>query len=150
MRFYISILVIFLALVVFMYFSASYQLGRDAQRELNKGNYEAAYEIATQALEEDPYNRSAFATANQAKQRLNIQNFLRSAKESQQEAFGVLKDGSITPEEYLRLGWMVEELSRNYRALLILNQPNAQEDKELKQYETWFLELKNRLDSVKK
>ena len=62
----------------------------------------------------------------------------------------LLKDGSITPEEYLRLGWMVEEFSRNYRALLILNQPNAQEDKELKQYETWFLELKNRLDSVKK
>ena len=150
MRFYIGILVVFLALVVYVYFSLSYQLGREAQREFNRGNYQSAYEFATQALEEDPYNRSAFGIANQAKQRLNIQNFLNNAKESQQEAFRILKDGSLTPEEYLRLVWMVEEFSRKMRALLILNQPNAQEDKELKQYEMWFLELKTRLDSVKK
>ena len=136
-------------LVGIVYFSTSYQLGRDAEKELEKGNFQEAHTLAMQALEEDPYNRLAFAVANQAKQRLNVQNFLKQSKENQQDAFNILKDGSLSPEEFLRLEWMVEEFNRSYRGLLILNQPNEKEKEQLEQYKLWFENLNQRLNEVK-
>ncbi|TLD82408.1 hypothetical protein LS70_007330 [Helicobacter sp. MIT 11-5569] len=149
MRFLGISIALICVLVGIVYFSTSYQLGRDAEKELEKGNFQEAHALAIQALEEDPYNRLAFAVANQAKQRLNIQNFLKQSKENQQDAFNILKDGSLSPEEFLRLEWMVEEFNRSYRGLLILNQPNEKEKEQLEQYKLWFENLNQRLNEVK-
>lgn len=149
MRFLGVVAVVLCVLIGIVYFSASYQLGREAKRLFDKGNYKDAHAIAMKALEKDPYNRSAFGIANQAKQRLNIQTFLQNTKESQEIAFKILKDGSLSPEEFLRLGWMVEEFQRNYRTLFIFNQPNPDEKERLEQYRQWFENLNQRLKEVK-
>ncbi|MBX7490766.1 hypothetical protein [Helicobacter turcicus] len=137
------------ALVGIVYFSSSYQLGREANRELEKGNFKEAHTLALEALKEDPYNRLAYGVENQSRQRLNIQKFLENSKENQENAFGILKDGSLSPEEFLRLEWMVEEFKRGYRALLILNQPNDKEKEQLERYSQWFESLSSRLEEVK-
>ena len=136
-------------LVGVVYFSPSYELGRESKKELERGNFQEAYTLAMQALKEDPYNRLAYSIENQSKQRLNIQKFLEDSKKNQESAFEVLRNGSLTAEEFLRLGWMVEEFQRGYRSLLILNQPNAQEKEQLEKYQQWFDVLKGRLGEVK-
>ena len=55
----------------------------------------------------------------------------------------------MTPDEFLRLQWIADEFLRNYRTLLILNQPNDREKDQLEQYKQWFESLKQRLEEVK-
>ncbi|MCI5969475.1 hypothetical protein [Helicobacter sp.] len=149
MRFLAVGIILLCVLVGIVFFSPSYKLGREANRELERGNFKEAHSLATQALQKDPYNRLAYGVESQAKQRLNIQKFLTDSKENQESAFKVLKDGSLSPEEFLRLEWMVEEFQRSYRMLFILNQPNDWEKEQLHQYKQWFDSLKKRLEEVK-
>ncbi|WDL74511.1 hypothetical protein IP360_06660 [Helicobacter winghamensis] len=136
-------------LIGIVFFSPSYQLGREANKELENGNFKEAHTLATQSLQKDPYNRLAYGVESQSRQRLNIQKFLEDSKENQKIAFGILKDGSLTPDEFLRLQWITDEFLRNYRTLLILNQPNDREKDQLEQYKQWFESLKQRLEEVK-
>lgn len=67
-----------LVLVVgYFYFSSSYTLSREAKKEFANENFEASYYLSMQALEADPYNRSALSISSQSKQRLKIQNFYK-------------------------------------------------------------------------
>lgn len=131
--------------VVYVYFSTSYRLGRKAQDALNKGAFKEAYTLATQALEEDPYNRLAFSVQNQAKQRKNIQEFLHITQENLNTAMQILEHIPLSAQEFLTLQWMVETFNKTYRNLLLLNQPNTQEKKQLQEYAQWFKQLEDRL-----
>ena len=149
MRFLGISVVLLGVLIGIVFFSPSYQLGREAEQELEKGNFKEAHTLAAQSLQKDPYNRLAYAVESQSRQRLNIQKFLEGSKKNQESAFEILKDGSLTTEEFLRLKWITEEFLRNHRTLLILNQPNHQEKEQLEQYKNWFESLKNRLEEIK-
>ncbi len=149
MRIIALIFIVFCVAVMSVYFSDSYRLGREANEAFEGGDYEGAYQLATQAMEKDPYNRFAYGISSQAKQRLNVQKFLNATKANYTEAFELLKSGVLSPREFLQLRWMVEEFNRNYRELLILNQPTAQENEQLEQYKKWFLQLEKRLNEVK-
>ena len=129
----------------YFYFSTSYNLSREAKREFNKGNFESSYQLATQALDIDPYNRSALSIFSQSKQRLNLQKFLQKTKHNYEQALGILKQGNLSPQEFLQLRWIVEEFERDYREVLILNNPNKAEEIQLQQYKDWFVQLQNRL-----
>lgn len=132
----------------YFYFSPSYSLSREAKREFAKGNFEVSYQLATQALEADPYNRSAFGISSQSKQRINIQNLLQNTKQNYEQALEILKQGSLSPQEFLQLRWIVEEFDRDYHAVLMLNNPNQEEEMQLQQYQDWFLQLQNRLEEA--
>lgn len=139
---------VLLLIAGYFYFSTSYSLSREAKREFTKGNFEESYHLSKQALEADPYNRSAFGVFSQSKQRLNIQNLLKRAEQNYEEAFKILKQGSLSPQEFLQLRWLVEEFDKDYQSILMLNNPNEVEKEQLKQYQEWFLQLENRLQEV--
>ncbi|WP_297814090.1 hypothetical protein [uncultured Helicobacter sp.] len=132
----------------YFYFSTSYHLSREAKKEFVKGNFETSYHLSAQALEADPYNRSALGIFSQAKQRLNIQNLLQKTKQNYELALEILKQGSLSPQEFLQLRWIVEEFDKDYRAVLMINNPNETEKIQLTQYQEWFLQLKNRLQEA--
>lgn len=149
MRFLGIGLAVLCVLVGFVYFSPSYQLGREAKEELERGNFEEAHQLAIEALDKDSYNRLAYSVENQSRQRLRIQEFLKKTKQDQESAFAILKDGTVTSEEVLRLQWLVDAFQTGYRALLILNQPNMQEKQQLEQYVQWYEDLEARLKAAK-
>ncbi|WP_273212188.1 hypothetical protein [Helicobacter rodentium] len=136
---------LFLLIVGYFYFSTSYSLSREAKKEFAKGNFEESYNLAEQALEVDPYNRSALGISSQSKQRLNIQKLLQKTEQNYEQALRILKQGSLSPQEFLQLRWIVEEFNKEYRSVLMLNNPSEMEEKQLKQYQGWFLQLENRL-----
>lgn len=129
----------------YFYFSTSYSLSREAKKEFAKGNFEESYHLAEQALEVDPYNRSALGISSQSKQRLNIQKLLQKTEQNYEQALRILKQGSLSPQEFLQLRWIVEEFNKEYRSVLMLNNPSETEEEQLKQYQEWFLQLENRL-----
>ncbi|MBD5165650.1 hypothetical protein [Helicobacter sp.] len=139
---------LFLFIAGYFYFSPSYNLSREAKREFAKGNFESSYHLATQALEADPYNRSALGISSQSKQRLNVQNFLQKTKQNYERALEILKHGSLSPQEFLQLRWITEEFEKDYQALVMLNNPDEVEEMQLKQYQDWFLQLQNRLNQA--
>ena len=136
---------LFLLIVGYFYFSTSYSLSREAKKEFAKGNFEESYNLAEQALEVDPYNRSALGISSQSKQRLNIQKLLQKTEQNYEQALRILKQGSLSPQEFLQLRWIVEEFNKEYRSILMLNNPSKTEEEQLKQYQEWFLQLENRL-----
>ncbi|WP_300706587.1 MULTISPECIES: hypothetical protein [Helicobacter] len=145
MRWIVSGVGLLFLITGYFYFSTSYNLSREAKREFNKGNFESSYQLATQALDIDPYNRSALSIFSQSKQRLNLQKFLQKTKHNYEQALEILKQSNVSPQEFLQLRWIVEEFEKDYRAVLILNNPNESEEMQLKQYKDWFLQLQNRL-----
>lgn len=78
MRWIVSGVGLLFLIAGYFYFSTSYNLSREAKREFNKGNFESSYQLATQALDIDPYNRSALSIFSQSKQRLNLQKFCKN------------------------------------------------------------------------
>lgn len=136
---------LFLLIVGYFYFSTSYSLSREAKKEFAKGNFEESYNLAEQALEVDPYNRSALGIFSQSKQRLNIQKLLQKTEQNYEQALRILKQGSLSPQEFLQLRWIVEEFNKEYRSVLMLNNPSETEEEQLKRYQEWFLQLENRL-----
>lgn len=136
---------LFLLIGGYFYFSTSYSLSREAKKEFAKGNFEESYHLAEQALEIDPYNRSALGISSQSKQRLNIQKLLQKTEQNYEQALKILKQGSLSPQEFLQLRWIVEEFNKEYRSVLMLNNPSETEEEQLKQYQGWFLQLENRL-----
>lgn len=150
MKLRLIVLILSLALIVlWVYFQESYRLGREAKAKLQAGQFEEAFILATEALQKDPYNRQAFSVQNNAKQRQNIKDFLNTTEENFKIANGILAGGKITPQEFLHLSWIVEEFSRSYRNLLLLNAPNKQESEALENYASWFNKLDSRLKEAK-
>ena len=100
------LLVAILLLILGYFFSPSYTLSSQTKKEFTKGNYQESYQLATLALKEDPYNRSAFSIANQSKQRLNLQRFLQKTQDYYKKVSKLLQSPSITPQELLEIQWI--------------------------------------------
>lgn len=139
-----------LLLVLGYFFSPSYSLSSQAKKEFAKGNYQESYHLATLALKEDPYNRSAFSIANQSKQRLNLQKFLQKAQTYYEKISKLLQNPSLTPQEFLEIQWIYDAFSKEYASLYFFNKPTQTEKEAIENYAQWFKQLKEKIDLAKK
>ena len=139
-----------LLLILGYFFSPSYTLSSQAKKEFTKGNYQESYQLATLALKEDPYNRSAFSIANQSKQRLNLQRFLQKTQDYYKKVSKLLQSPSITPQELLETQWIYDAFSKEYTTLYFFNKPTPDEKEAIENYAQWFKQLKEKIDLAKK
>ncbi|MDE5591783.1 MAG: hypothetical protein K2I63_02330, partial [Helicobacter sp.] len=136
-------------LIGYFYFSPSYSLSRAAQKAYEAKDYHNAYELSSEALKKDPYNKSAFQVFSQSRQRINIQQFLQNTIKNHQRVLKILKNPTITAEEFLELQWIYDEFMEVYSNLLLYNYPTPKERQEITRYVEWFEVLKQRLMEVK-
>ncbi|MDE5603654.1 MAG: hypothetical protein K2I71_07055, partial [Helicobacter sp.] len=106
--------ILIITIAAYSFFSPSYTLSRKAQKAYEQQDFQKAYEFSAQALEKDLYNKSAFQIYNQAKQRINIQNFLKKTKQNFQNALILLQKSKLTPQEFLELQWIYDDFATHY------------------------------------
>lgn len=138
-----------IAVIAYFIFAPSHQLARAAKSCLEKKDYKCAYEISTQALKADPYNKSAFATNSQSRQRLEIAEFLKEAKQSANEAQNITQSAKITPQELLQLKWLCERFFAKSEQIFYKNSPTKDEKAQVEKYNEWFSALQMRINEAR-
>ena len=141
--------ILFLSLASYFYFSTSYSLSREANRAYKDSNFKEAYALSSKALEENPYNKSAFGIKSQSKQRLEVQKFMDKTKENYKRATEIVTKGKLTPKEFLELKWIYDAFLEDLRILKFTNKPTDKENLEIKKYNEWFEHLNAQLQNAK-
>ena len=124
----IGIAVIFMA-AMFVYFLAnpSYNKSLQAEYYYEMGNYEEAYNLASEAFSEDVYNRMASTVMAQSKTSMKYQKYVDQAKSYMAQINAIVSKESISNADRARIRLMSEVMVGSYKKLA----PSVITDKKL-------------------
>lgn len=138
---FIFISTVVVTLMLLFLFSPSYQKSLQAKWHYEFGEFVEAYELSREAYELDSYNRMAFTIMQQSKKSIEIDEFIKEAKEYKSKIEKLARDGEIAKEERARIKMQCEIILESYKYLsstVLIDKELLREAKELN---GWFEKL---------